>query len=112
MEATVNRVEIQGFLGSDAQVRTFDSGRTLVTLRVATSESFKNGKGEWVTTTTWHTVTLWSSRKDEPMGLLKKGTLVSIAGKLHTRKYTDKQGQERFVTEVLAQRVEPAGVGA
>ena len=111
METTINKVEIQGFLGQDAEVRTFDSGRTLVTLRMATNESYKNAKGEWVTTATWHNVTHWLTKMDESLKEdLKKGALVSVHGKLNTRKYTDKEGNDRYITEVVASKVELAKV--
>ncbi|MFN8254362.1 MAG: single-stranded DNA-binding protein [Bacteroidales bacterium] len=106
METTINKVEIQGFLGRDAEVKTFESGRTLINMSVATSESYKNNKGEWVTTTTWHNVTIWKNKKDETIDFLKKGEMVSVIGKLNTRKYTDKNGQEKYITEVVAQKVE------
>jgi single-strand DNA-binding protein len=108
MEATINRVEIQGFLGRDAEVKSFESGRKLVNLRVATNESYMNGKGEWVTSTTWHNVSMWMNKKDEELDFLKKGTMIAVTGKLNTRKYTDKLGQDRYITEVVAQKVEMA----
>ncbi len=111
MEATINKVEIQGFLGRDAEVKTFESGRTLVNLRVATSESYKNAKGEWVDNTTWHNVTHWCAKMDETLRQdLVKGALVSITGKLNTRKYTDKSGQDKYITEIVAYKVELAKV--
>jgi single-strand DNA-binding protein len=110
MEATVNRVEIQGFLGRDAEVRTFDSGRTLVTFSVATNENYKNAKGEWITNTTWHNITYWKNRKDESVDFLKKGELIAVNGKLNTRKYTDKEGKDRYITDIIAMKVEPTEV--
>ena len=111
METTFNKVELQGFLGRDAEIRTFDSGRTLVSLNVATNESYKNAKGEWVNNTSWHIVTHWHTKVDESVGeKFKKGALVSVAGKLNTRKYTDKQGQTKYFTEVVAQKIELAAV--
>jgi single-strand DNA-binding protein len=110
MESTINKVEIQGFLGRDAEVKTFESGRTLVSMNVATSESYKNNKGEWVTNTTWHNVSYWKTKKDEDTDFLKKGELVSVIGRLNTRKYTDKNGQDKYITEVVAQKIEPVKV--
>lgn len=108
MEAkSVNKVEIQGFLGKDAVVKTFESGRTLVSISVATNESYKNAQDEWVTNTTWHNVTYWKNKKDESMDFLKKGKMIAVSGKLNTRMYTDKQGQNRYITEVIAQKLEP-----
>ena len=106
METTINKVELQGFLGRDAEVKTFESGRVLINLSVATSESYKNQKGEWVTNTTWHNVAQWKNKKDESIDFLKKGEMVSVSGKLNTRKYTDKSGQERYITEVVAQKID------
>jgi single-strand DNA-binding protein len=107
MEAkTINKVEIQGFLGRDAEVRTFESGRTLVSMSVATNESYKNNNGEWITSTTWHNVTYWKSKKEESFEFLKKGEMVSVTGKLNTRKYTDKNGQDKYITEIVAQKME------
>jgi single-strand DNA-binding protein len=111
MEATtMNKVEIQGFLGRDAEIKTFETGRTLISMSVATNESYKNNQGEWVKTTTWHNVTYWKNKKDESSDFLKKGEMVSVTGKLNTRKYTDKNGQEKYITEVLAQKIEPVKV--
>jgi single-strand DNA-binding protein len=108
MEATINRVEIQGFLGRDAEVKTFDSGRTIITFSLATNESYRNAKGDLVESTTWHNVTLWKNKKEENYDFLKKGTLIAVNGKLNTRKYTDKNGHDRYITEVIAQKVEQA----
>ena len=112
MEKTINKVEIQGFLGQDAEVKTFESGRTLVNIRLATSESYKNKEGEWVNNSTWHNVTYWKNKKDENLDFLKKGELVSISGKLNNRKYTDKNGEDKYITEVIAFKVEPAKLEA
>jgi single-strand DNA-binding protein len=99
---TMNKVEIQGFLGQDAEEKTFESGRTLITMSVATSEGYKNSDGEWINTTTWHNVVYWKNKKEEDTSFLKKGELVSITGKLNNRKYNDKNGNEKFVTEIVA----------
>ena len=104
---TINKVEIQGFLGRDAEEKTFESGRTLISMSLATDESYKNNKGEWLTNTTWHNVTYWKNKKDENIDFLKKGELISVSGKLNTRKYTDKSGNERYITEVVAYKIEP-----
>ncbi|MHC1705152.1 MAG: single-stranded DNA-binding protein [Tenuifilaceae bacterium] len=112
METTINKVEIQGFLGRDAEVKTFESGRTLVSMNVATNESYKNNKGEKVTTTSWHNVSYWKNKKDESTDSLKKGDMVAVIGRLNTRKYTDKKGQERYITEVVAQKIEPVKIEA
>ena len=109
---TINKVEIQGFLGRDAEEKTFESGRTLISMSLATDESYKNKNDEWLTNTTWHNVTYWKNKKDENLDFLKKGELIAVTGKINTRKYNDKSGQERFITEVLARKIEAAKVEA
>ena len=109
---TMNKVEIQGFLGQDAEEKTFESGRTLVNLRIATNESYKNKEGEWINNTAWHNVAYWKNKKDENLDFLKKGELVSIKGKLNTRKYTDKNGEDRYITEVVAYKIDQVEVEA
>lgn len=108
METTksINKVEITGFLGKDAVTRTFKSGRKLINISVATSESYKNYQNEWVTNTTWHNVALWKNKADETYDFLKKGNKIAVTGKLNNRKYTDKEGKERYITEIVAQKIE------
>jgi single-strand DNA-binding protein len=110
METTksVNKVEIQGFLGKDAVVRTFESGRTLINMSVATSESYQNQANEWVTNTIWHNIVLWKNKSEEQYDFLKKGKKIAVVGKLNNRKYTDKEGNVKYITEILAQKVEEA----
>lgn len=109
---TINKVEIQGFLGQDAEEKTFESGRTLIRMNIATNESYKNKNDEWVTNTTWHNVTYWKNKKDMNFDFLKKGELISVTGKLNTRTYMDKNALERYVTEVVAQKIEQVAVEA
>jgi len=107
---TINKVEIQGFLGQDAEVKTFESGRTLINMNIATNESYKDKNDEWIKTTSWHNVTYWKNKKGENLDFLKKGELVSVTGKLNNRKYTDKSGNEKYITEVVAYKIEQVEV--
>ena len=109
---TINKVEIQGFLGQDAEEKIFESGRTLIRMNIATNESYKNKNDEWVTNTTWHNVTYWKNKKDINFDFLKKGELISVTGKLNTRTYMDKNALERYVTEVVANKIEQVAVEA
>jgi single-strand DNA-binding protein len=70
---------------------------------VATDHSYKDASGEWQKTTSWHSVVLWGNEKLAP--LLVKGVVVAVEGRLETRSYEDKQGQKRYVTEVVADNV-------
>lgn len=108
METTksINKVELQGFLGKDAVVKTFKNGRTMINLSVATNESYKNQQNEWITNTTWHNVIQWRNSADKVVDFLKKGNKIAVTGKLNNRKYTDKEGKERYITEIIAQKLE------
>lgn len=98
MAGTMNRVILIGRLGKDAETKTV--GDTTVTrFSVATERRFKKGD-DWMSETEWHNVTLWRSGKLSEY--LTKGTLVSVEGRLQTRKY-DKDGETRYSTEVVAE---------
>ena len=60
---SVNKVEAQGFLGKDAAFKTFEIGPALINMSIATSESYKNQQGKWVTNTTWHNVAYWKNKR-------------------------------------------------
>ena len=91
----MNKVILIGRVGKDPDVRETKSG-TVSNFSVATTESWKDKSGEWKEKTEWHNVVLW---RDVTFG---KGDLVSIEGKLTTRSYENKDGETRYVTEVVA----------
>lgn len=101
--ASVNKVIILGHLGRDPEVRTFQNGGKICTLRLATSETWKDrNSGERKERTEWHSVSITS----EPLvklaeQYLRKGSKVYIEGKLETRKWQDQSGQDRYSTEVV-----------
>ena len=99
--AGVNKVIILGNLGKDPEVRHLESGKSRVTFSVATSESYKNREGERVTTTEWHNVVLWSPLADIAALYLSKGKQVYIEGKIISRSYDDKEGNTRYITEIV-----------
>lgn len=97
----VNKVILIGRLGADPDMRNTQSGQTVCTLSLATSESWvKDGKKE--EKTEWHRVILWSRQAEVAAKYLKKGRMVYIEGKLQTRSWDDKQGQKRYTTEIVA----------
>ena len=105
MAGSVNKVILVGNLGKDPEVRTTQDGREIANLTVATSESWKDkSTGERKEKTEWHRVVIFS---DGLVGIaknyLKKGAKVYIEGALQTRKWTDKDGQEKYSTEVVLQ---------
>ena len=98
----INKVILIGNLGRDPEVRSLDSGTKMARFSVATNESYKDKSGEWQTLTEWHNIVLWRSLAERAERELKKGNMVYIDGKLTTRKWSDKDGQDRYSTEVVA----------
>jgi single-strand DNA-binding protein len=98
----VNKVILIGRLGADPEIRKVEGMRSKLTLRMATTESYKNAQGEWQDITDWHTVVMWGPMAERCERELHKGSLVYVEGKLRTRSWEDKEGHKRYVTEVLA----------
>lgn len=99
----VNKVILLGALGADPEVRIATGSIKVARLRLATSETFKDKTtGEKKTTTEWHTVVLWRQVAEIAEKYLKKGSMAYIEGKLSTREWTDKDGNKRYSTEVVA----------
>jgi single-strand DNA-binding protein len=97
----VNKVTLLGRLGADPEVRRVDNGATVARLRMATSEYYKDKEGNFQELTEWHTVILWRYLAENAEKSLKKGSLVYVEGKLTTRKWQDKDGNDRYSTEVV-----------
>lgn len=104
--SSLNKVMLIGNLGRDPEVRTMNDGTKLVNLSVATSERWTDKTtGECKEATTWHKVVVWNERiADVAERFLKKGSKVYLEGQLQTRKWTDKDGVEKYTTEVVLQR--------
>lgn len=94
----INEVTIVGYVGKDAQVQTFDTGRKVSLFRVATTKEYKTKAGETQSSTQWHTVSAWGHLAEMS---IKKGMLVYVKGELVYRKYTDKDDREQTVTEII-----------
>lgn len=107
--AGVNKVIILGNLGVDPEVRTLESGVKVCRLSVATSESYTNKSGDRVEQTEWHSITLWRGMAEVAEKYLRKGNKVYIEGKLRTRSYKDKEGIEKYITEIVADNMELLG---
>jgi single-strand DNA-binding protein len=107
--AGVNKVIILGNLGMDPEVRTLESGAKLARLRIATSESYTNREGQKVENTEWHSVTVWRQLADIAEKYLAKGRQVYIEGKLQTRSWKDPEGNDRYATEIVGERLQLIG---
>ena len=100
MYALKNKVQLIGNLGAAPEVRNTESGKKLVKFSIATSESYRNTKGERVKETQWHNVIAWGTVADVVEKYLVKGSEIALEGKLIYRNYTDKEGQKKYVTEI------------
>ena len=100
MYALKNKVQLIGHLGGKPGVKEMESGKKLATFNIATSESYRNTKGEKVTETQWHRVVAWGKVAEIAEKYLDKGKEVAIEGKLVNRSYNDKDGNKKYITEV------------
>jgi single-strand DNA-binding protein len=100
MYALKNKVQLIGNLGNTPEVKTFDGGKKMATFHMATSESYRNAKGEKVTETQWHKLVAWGKIAEIVEKYLDKGKEIAIEGKLINRSYNDKDGNKKYVTEI------------
>jgi len=101
MSTLRNKVQLIGHVGNDPEIKTFDGGKKLAKLSIATNESYKNDKGEKVEETQWHNLVAWGKTADIIEKYVVKGKEIAIEGKLTHRSYEDKNGEKRYVTEVV-----------
>ena len=98
----LNKVQLIGRLGREPEVRYTTEGKCVANLAIATSESYKDkATGETRQETEWHRVSLWGRTGDVAARYLKKGSLVFIEGRIRTRKWHDKSGQDQYTTEIV-----------
>jgi single-strand DNA-binding protein len=110
MARGVNKVILVGNLGADPETRAMPSGSTVANIRIATSESWKDKQtGEQQERTEWHRVALFGRLGEIAAEYLKKGSQVYIEGSIRTRKWQDKEGKERFSTEIVANEMQMLG---
>ncbi len=102
MNALKNKVQLIGNLGNTPEIKDLESGSKLAKFTMATNEVYKNQKGEKVTETQWHNIIAWGRTAELIEQLLDKGKQVMIEGKLTSRSYDDKDGNKRYITEVVA----------
>jgi len=107
--ASVNKVILLGNLGRDPETRYTTGGDAVTNLNIATSEQWKDKSGEKQERTEWHRVVLFGRTAEIAGEYLKKGRSVYIEGRLQTRKYTDKDGVEKYSTEIVADRMQLIG---
>ena len=107
--ASVNKVILLGNLGKDPEVRYTQSGTAVASFSIATSERYKSKSGDWEEKTEWHNVVLWGRQAEVAGEYLSKGKTVYIEGHLQTRKWQDKDGRDRYTTEVVGEKMQMIG---
>jgi single-strand DNA-binding protein len=107
--SSVNKVILIGNIGRDPEVRHLPNGDAVANVALATSSKFKNKAGEMVEETEWHRVTFFGRLAEIVGEYLKKGRSVYVEGRLKTRKYTDKDGVEKYATDIIATEMQMLG---
>ena len=103
--SSINKVIVLGNLGKDPEVRYSSAGDACANFSVATSEKWTDKNGEKKESTQWHNIVAWKKLAENCAQYLHKGSKVYVEGKLQTRKYTDKNGVDRWATEIIARDV-------
>ena len=101
MNALKNKVQLIGHLGKAPEIVNLESGRKLAKFTLATNENYKSDKGEKITDTQWHNVVAWGKTAEIIEKFVTKGKEVAIEGKLTHRSYDDKNGDKKYLTEVV-----------
>ena len=107
--ASVNKIILVGNLGADPVVRYLPSGEAVVNLRLATTDTWKDKDGNKQESTEWHRVAFFGRQAEVCGQYLRKGSQIYVEGSIRTRKYTDKDGAEKYATEVRGERMQMLG---
>ena len=107
--ASVNKVILIGNLGADPEKRVTGSGQVVTNFNIATTERWNDKSGQKQERTEWHRIVVWGQQAENCATYLNKGRPVYVEGNLRTRKWDDKDGNTRYTTEVVAQRVQFLG---
>lgn len=107
--ASVNKVILIGNLGADVEVRYLPSGEPVANLRLATTDTWKDKDGNKQEATEWHRVSFFGRQAEICGQYLKKGSQIYVEGSIRTRKYTDKDGVEKYATEIRGDRMQMLG---
>lgn len=105
MRTIKNHVQLIGNVGQEPTVTSLESGKKVARFSLATNENYKNTKGEKQKDTNWHTIVAWGKTAEIVEKYIEKGREVGITGKLKTRIYTTDDGNQRYVTEVVADEI-------
>jgi single-strand DNA-binding protein len=106
---SVNKVILVGNVGKDPETRYLEGGTAVSKFPLATSETYRNRDGEKITTTEWHNVVLWRGLAEVCEKYVKKGSQLYIEGRIRTRSYNDKDGNTRYITEIVGDNMQMLG---
>ena len=101
MNVLRNSVRLIGHLGANPETKEFDGGKKVSRFTLATNEIYKNAKGEKVKDTVWHNIVMWGKTATIAEKYLEKGAEIAIEGKLTSRSYTTKEGEKKYITEIV-----------
>lgn len=110
MYALKNKVQLIGNLGNAPEIKTLESGKKMARFSVATSESYRNARGEKVIDTQWHSLVAWGKLAEIAEKYLSKGREVAVEGKLVSRSYNDREGNKKYITEIQVSELLLLGV--
>lgn len=105
----VNKVILVGNVGKDPEVHFIEANVAVARFPFATSETYRSKDGEKITTTEWHNIVLWRGLAEVADKYVKKGSQLYIEGKIRTRSYDDKEGNKRYITEIIADNMQMLG---
>lgn len=105
-----NKVQLIGNVGNEPEITNLESGKKVAKFSIATNESYKDSKGEKVTNTQWHNIVAWGKIAEIVEKYVGKGKEVALEGKLTSRSYETKEGEKRYVTEVVVDEILLLGI--
>ncbi len=108
MASLNNKVHLIGNLGKDPEIKDLDNGRKLARFSLATTEYYKNEKGERIDETTWHNLVLWNGLAGVAEKYLSKGKQIAVEGRLVNREY-EKDGEKKWITEIIVSQMRMLG---
>ena len=110
MSTLRNKVQLIGNVGNEPEITNLESGKKVAKFSIATNESYKDSKGEKVTNTQWHNIVAWGKIAEIVEKYVGKGKEVALEGKLTSRSYETKEGEKRYVTEVVIDEILLLGI--
>ena len=110
MSTLKNKVQLIGNVGNEPEITNLESGNKVAKFSIATNESYKDSKGEKVTNTQWHNIVAWGKIAEIVEKYVGKGKEVALEGKLTSRSYETKEGEKRYVTEVVVDEILLLGI--